>query len=52
MVEDCSYATIISVNLLCLTNDRVNGYIEESNGNKYLMLAPTGESKDTKKVYK
>ena len=29
--------------------NKINGYIEESNGNKYLTLVPTHESKDTLK---
>ena len=37
---------INSVNPLYLIINKVNGYIEENNGNKYLMLVPTGKSKD------
>ena len=43
--------TIISLNPLNLTINKINGYIEESNGNKYLTLIPTDESKDTLKKY-
>ena len=32
--------------------DKFNGYFEESNENKYLMLVPTDESKDTKKIWR
>ena len=31
--------------------NKINGYIEESNGNKYLTLVPSEESKDTLKKY-
>ena len=41
---------INSVNHLCLITHKINGYIEESNGNKYLTLVPTAESKDTIKM--
>ena len=41
MVNDLNYATINSVNLLHLIINKVNGDIEEINGNKYLMLVPT-----------
>ena len=42
--------TINSVNPLCLIIDKINGYIKESNGNKYLILVPT--DKDTFKKRK
>ena len=38
--------TIYSVNLLYLIFINVNGYFEEINGNKYLTLVPTNESKE------
>ena len=41
MVNDLNYATVNSVNPLYLIINKVNGYIEEINGNKYLMLVPT-----------
>ena len=31
--------------------NRINGYFEEINGNKYLMLIPTNESKEKIKKY-
>ena len=40
------YAKANSLNPLYLLIDEVNGYIEESNGNKYLMLVLTDENKD------
>ena len=36
---------IYSVNPLYLIFNKVNGYFEEINGNKYLTLVPTNESK-------
>ena len=50
MVKDLRYIKIenlISVNLFI---NRINRYIEEGNGAKYLMLLLTVESKDTKKA--
>ena len=41
-----------SINLLHLLNNKVKGFIEEINGNKYLTLIPTDVSKDTLKPYK
>ena len=46
------YMTMNSVKLLHRIIINVNGYTEESNGNKYLTLVPTDESKDTLKKYK
>ena len=37
---------IYSVNPLHLNFSEVNGYFEEINGNKYLTLVPTNESKE------
>ena len=37
-VKDLMYTTINSVNPLNLIIDKINDYIEESNGNKYLTL--------------
>ena len=31
--------------------NKINGFIEESNGNKYLTLGPTDERRDTLKKY-
>ena len=41
-----SYTKINNVNALYHIINKVNGYINVSNGNEYLMLAPTDESKD------
>ena len=47
MVKDLRYVKIVSVNPLSLIIYGINGYIKESNRNKYLVLVPTDESKDT-----
>ena len=44
-VKTFSYIAINSVNPLYLFINIVNGYIEENDGNKYLTLVPTDESK-------
>ena len=41
---------IYSVNLSYLNFTNLNGYFEEINGNKYLMLVPTNESKEKKNM--
>ena len=46
MVKNLTYAKANSLNPLYLIIDEVNGYIEESNGNKHLMLVLTDENKD------
>ena len=40
------YAKVNSVNPLYLNFTKMNGYFEEINGNKYLRLVPTNESKE------
>ena len=45
------YVKIYSVNPLYLIFRYVNGYFEEINSNKYLMLVPTNESKEKIKKY-
>ena len=49
MVKNMRFAKINSINPLYLIIDEISGYIEESNGNKYLAILPTDESKDNKK---
>ena len=49
-VKDLSYMTRNSVKPLLYYRQK-NRYIEESNGNKYLALVTTDESKDTLKKY-
>ena len=51
MVKDLRYVETNSVNPLYLIINKINGYIEESSGNKYLMLVPAYESKGTLKKY-
>ena len=45
-IKDSKYIKINSVNPLYLILNKVNGYFEEINGNKYLTLVPTNESKE------
>ena len=49
--KDLKYIKIDSVNPLHLIFNKVNGYFEETDGNKYLMLVPTNESKEKIKKY-
>ena len=44
-IKDSKYVKINSVNHLYLIISKVNGNFEEINGNKYLTLVPTNESK-------
>ena len=44
-MKDFDYTKINSVNSLYLIVDEVDQYIEESNGNKYLILASTDKTK-------
>ena len=43
--------SINNINSLYLVINKISGYIEESNGNKYSILVPTNECKDTPKKY-
>ena len=52
MIKDSKYVNINSVNPLYLIFRKVNGFFEEINGNKYLTLVPTNESKEKIKKYK
>ena len=45
MIKDLKCVKINSVNPLYLIFRKVNEYFEEINGNKYLMLVPTNDSK-------
>ena len=51
-IKDLSYVKFNSINPLYQIIDKINGYIEESNGNKYLTLVPTNEIKDILKSMK
>ena len=47
-IKDSKYSKYVKVNNvkpLFVLFGKVNGYFEEINGNKYLALVPTGESK-------
>ena len=46
IIKYLKYVKIISVNLLYLIFNKVNGYFEETNGNKYLTLVFTSEGKE------
>ena len=50
-IKDSKYVKTDSVNYLYLIINKVNGYFEEINGNKYLTLVPTNESKEIIKKY-
>ena len=45
-IKDSKYVKINSVHPLYLILNKVNGYFEQINGNKYLKLFPTNESKE------
>ena len=51
-IKDSEYVKIISVNRLYLMFNRISGYFEEINGNKYLTLVATKESEEKIKKYK
>ena len=44
-IKDSKYLQINSVNSLHLMFNKMNGYFEEINENKYLTLVPTNENK-------
>ena len=44
-VKDLRFEKINSANSLYLNINKINGYIEESNRNKYLTLDPNNENK-------
>ena len=50
-IEDSKYVETNSLNLLHLIFINVNGYFEESNGNKFLTLVPINESKEKTEKY-
>ena len=50
-IKDSKYVKINSVNPLYLIFNKVNGYFEEINGNKYLTLVPANETKEKIKKY-
>ena len=50
-IKDSKYVKTYRANFWCLAFDKVNGYFEEINGNKYLKLVPTNENKEKIKEY-
>ena len=50
-IKDSKYVKINSVNPLYLIINKVNGYLEKIDKNKYLTLVPTYESKEIMKKY-
>ena len=49
-IKDSKYVKINSVNLLFLILNKANRQFEEINGNKYLTLVSTNETKEKKKL--
>ena len=47
-IKDSKHVKLSSVNPLYLMFNKMNGYFEEINGNKYLTLVPFNESKEKK----
>ena len=45
-IKDLNYVKINNVNPLYLIFNKVNGYFEEINGNKYLTLVPLNKRKE------
>ena len=45
-MKDLNYIKINSVNPLYFIIDKADGYIEEKNGNKYLIFASTDKNKE------
>ena len=50
-IKDSKYVKINSVNPLYLNINKVNGYFEAINGNKYLTLVPTNKNNEKAKKY-
>ena len=50
-IKYSKYVKINSVNLLYLIFSKVNRYLKEINKNKYSMLVPANESKETIMIY-
>ena len=50
-MKDLDYVNIHSENPLYLIFDKVDGYIEEINGNKYLLFASTDKSNEVLTKY-
>ena len=50
-IKDSKYVKISSVNPFHLIINKVNGFFKKINGNKYLTLVPTNETKENIKKY-
>ena len=50
-IKDSKYVKVNNVNPLYLILNKVKGYFEDINGNKYLALVPTNESKEKIRKY-
>ena len=50
-MKDSKYVKVYGVNPLYLIFNKVNGYFKEINGNKYLTLVSTNETKEQRKKY-
>ena len=50
-MKDSKYVKVYGVNPLYLIFNKVNGYFKEINGNKYLTLVSTNETKEKRKKY-
>ena len=50
--KDTDYINIHSVNALYLVFDKVDGYIKESGGNKYLTLVSNNKNKEVLKIHR
>ena len=50
-IKNLSYINFNSVNHVYFIIDKLDGYIEENNGNKYLTLVSTDKNKETLKKY-
>ena len=51
-MKNLDYVNIHGVNPLYLIFDKLDRYIEKSNGNKYLIFAPTNENKEILTKYR
>ena len=51
-IKDFDYVKINSTNPLYLIIDKLDGYIEEKNGNKYLTLVSTDKNKEVYRINK
>ena len=50
-MKDSKYVKVYGVNPLYLIFNKMNGYFKEINGNKYLTLVSTNETKEKRKKY-